>query len=316
MRARHRRIIAFATLLAAALGPALARAQDTGTDEAKRRAANIAAFPEAARALFGQKTAPADMKARAIGSYARGCLAGATALPVDGPSWQVMRLARNRNWGHPILIDYLEKLARDVPKITGWPGLLVGDISQPRGGPMLTGHASHQIGLDADLWLTPMPKARLDRDERENMPAVNMARPDWRDVDPNNWTPAHTRLIKAAAGDARVERIFVNPTIKVALCREAGADKAWLSKVRPIWGHNYHFHVRMSCPAGTEGCSGQEPPNFGDGCGEELSGWIERQRAAIFAPPKPPRTGPPPKPKPPMSLDALPAECRQVLVSR
>jgi penicillin-insensitive murein endopeptidase len=181
---------------------------------------------------------------------------------------------------------------------------------------MLTGHASHQIGLDADLWLTPMPRARLDREARENMPAVNMARADWRDVDPRHWTPAHTRLIKAAASEPRVERIFVNPALKVALCREAGADRSWLNKVRPIWGHNYHFHIRMSCPAGMASCSGQEPPNFGDGCGQELTDWIERQRAAIFAPPKPPRTGPAPKPKPPMSLDDLPAECRQVLVSR
>ncbi len=311
----HSRIAA-ACLLIAALLPAVAHAQSTAEEEAKRRAANIAAFPDAARSLFGQKAAPANMQARAIGSYARGCLAGATALPVDGPSWQVMRLNRNRNWGHPVLIDYLEDLAREVPRITGWPGLLVGDISQPRGGPMLTGHASHQIGLDADLWLTPMPRGRLDRDSRENMPAVNMARADWRDVDPRHWTPAHTRLIKAAASEPRVERIFVNPAIKVALCREAGADRSWLNKVRPIWGHNYHFHIRMSCPAGMASCSGQEPPNFGDGCGQELTDWIERQRAAIFAPPKPPRSGPAPKPKPPMSLDELPAECRQVLVSR
>ncbi len=312
----NRRIAAVCLVLVAALLPAVVRAQSTAEEKAKRRAANIAAFPDAARALFGQKAAPASLQARAIGSYARGCLAGATALPVDGPSWQVMRLNRNRNWGHPVLIDYLEDLAREVPRITGWPGLLVGDISQPRGGPMLTGHASHQIGLDADLWLTPMPRARLDREARENMPAVNMARADWRDVDPKHWTPAHTRLIKAAASEPRVERIFVNPALKVALCREAGADRSWLNKVRPIWGHNYHFHIRMSCPAGMASCSGQEPPNFGDGCGQELTDWIERQRAAIFAPPKPPRTGPAPKPKPPMSLDDLPAECRQVLVSR
>ena len=292
-----------------------AHAQSTGEAEAKTRAANIAAYPDAARALFGQKTTPASLKARAIGSYARGCLAGATALPVDGENWQVMRLARNRNWGHPELISFLEQFAREVPKITGWPGLLVGDISQPRGGPMLTGHASHQIGLDADIWLTPMPRKRLDSDDRENMSAVNMARPDWRDVNPKNWTPAHTRLIKAAASEPKVERIFVNPALKVALCREAGSDKAWLNKVRPIWGHNYHFHIRLSCPAGMEGCQGQEPPNFGDGCGAELDGWIEKQYQAIFNPPKP-KPGPKPKPKPPMSLDALPAECRQVLVSR
>lgn len=316
MRISKPRIAAVLALLATAAAPLTAQAQSTAEQEAKRRAANIEAFPEAARALFGQKTTPANLQARAIGSYARGCLAGATALPVDGPAWQVMRTARNRNWGHPELIAFLEKFARGVPKLNGWPGLLVGDISQPRGGPMLTGHASHQIGLDADIWLTPMPRGGVDDDRRENMSAVNMARADWRDVDPRNWTPAHTRLIRAAAAEPRVERIFVNPALKVALCRESGADRAWLEKVRPIWGHNYHFHIRMSCPAGTPGCDGQEPPNFGDGCGAELTGWIERQHKAIFGPKPKPRPGPAPKPKPPMSLDALPAECRQVLVAR
>jgi penicillin-insensitive murein endopeptidase len=312
MRAIFRRITPLMLLAAALLPPSVARAQDTADQEARRRAANMAAYPEAARALFGQKTTPARMRPAVYGSYARGCVAGATAMPPDGPTWQVMRQNRQRNWGHPILIDYLQDLARKVPEITGWPGLLIGDISQARGGPMLTGHASHQIGLDADIWLTPMPRGKYNHDQRENIPAVNMARADWRDVNPNHWTPSHTRLIKAAAGDPRIERIFVNPALKVALCREAGADKAWLNKVRPIWGHNYHFHIRMSCPAGSPGCQGQEPPNFGDGCGEELTGWIERQHKAIFNPPKP-KPGPRPKPKPPMSLDALPAECRQVL---
>ncbi|RDJ25029.1 penicillin-insensitive murein endopeptidase [Bosea caraganae] len=311
----HRRFVLAATLLAAAFAPCLARAQDTASEEAKRRATNLAAYPEAARALFGQKTTPAHMPPESIGSYARGCLAGGAALPVDGDAWQVMRLNRNRNWGHPELIAFLERLARNVPKINGWPGLLVGDMSQARGGPMLTGHASHQIGLDADVWLTPMPRDRIGRDERENMPAVNMARSDWRDVDPKNWTPAHTRLIRAVAAEPRVERIFVNPALKVALCRESGSERDWLKKVRPIWGHNYHFHIRLSCPVGMASCAGQEPPNFGDGCGEELSGWIQRQHEAIFNPPKP-KPGPKPKPKPPMSLEALPPECRQVLNAR
>ena len=52
----------------------------------------------------------------------------------------------------------MERLAAKVPKVSNWPGLLVGDMAQARGGPMLTGHASHQVGLDADIWLTPMPQ--------------------------------------------------------------------------------------------------------------------------------------------------------------
>jgi penicillin-insensitive murein endopeptidase len=118
-----------------------------------------------AKEVFGREKGPAHIEARSIGFYAKGCLAGATALPINGSTWQVMRLSRNRNWGHPKLVDFLERLASQAPK-TGWTGLLVGDMSQPRGGPMLGGHASHQVGLDADIWLTPMPNRELTREER------------------------------------------------------------------------------------------------------------------------------------------------------
>ena len=143
----------------------------------------------AAKDLFGRKLTPVPLAARSIGFYTKGCLAGGIALPVNGPSWQVMRLSRNRNWGHPNLIKFLERFAAKVPKI-GWPGLLVGDMAQARGGPMLTGHASHQVGLDADIWLTPMPNRELTRAEREEMSAIDMVRPDKRDIDPSVWTPA------------------------------------------------------------------------------------------------------------------------------
>jgi penicillin-insensitive murein DD-endopeptidase len=259
-----------------------------------------------AKELFGRRSQPAPLLARAIGSYARGCVAGATALPIDGETWQVMRLSRNRNWGHPRLIAYLERLARQVPEINGWPGLLVGDISQPRGGPMLTGHASHQLGLDADVWLTPMPRERLSRIDREEMSAVNMVREDRLDIDPAVWTPAHAALLKAVSRERDVTRIFVNPAIKKALCREAGPDRAWLSKIRPMFGHNYHFHIRMACPPGEPGCSDQDPPPGGDGCGAELAGWFTEEM----------RFPKPGKPRPPMTMAALPPECRRVLMAQ
>src|SRR5436305_14262948 len=109
-----------------------------------------------------------------------------------------MRLSRNRNWGHAKLVRLLERLSEKGAK-AGWRGLLVGDMSQPRGGPMLTGHASHQVGLDADIWLMPMPKQKLSRNEREEMSAVMMVREDRRDVDPRVWTPTHLAVIRAAA---------------------------------------------------------------------------------------------------------------------
>ena len=128
-----------------------------------------------AKEVFGRAMTPDEAQARSIGFYSRGCLAGAVALPVDGESWQVMRLSRNRAWGHPAMIAFLERFSRKAAHAGVWPGILVGDISQPRGGPMLTGHASHQIGLDADVWLTPMPDHRLDRRPRDRSGALERA---------------------------------------------------------------------------------------------------------------------------------------------
>src|SRR5262249_47577365 len=136
-----------------------------------------------AKELFGRKTAPASLQARTIGFYSKGCLAGAVALPINRATWQGMRLSRNRNWGHPNLVQFLERLAAQAPK-TGWHGLLVGDMSQPRGGPMITGHASHQVGLDADIWLTPMPNRELTRQEREEMSATMIVAEDRRGGSP------------------------------------------------------------------------------------------------------------------------------------
>jgi len=276
-------------------------------------------FP--AKNYFGNTDGPAPLKARAIGSYAKGCLAGGASLPPDGPTWQAMRLSRNRNWGHPELIDYLQDLAADAPKV-GWNGLLVGDLAQPRGGPMLSGHASHQIGLDADIWLTEMPKQRLSREQREEISAISMligpldVKGADRRVDPKKWTDTHARLIRRAASDKRVARIFVNPTIKKALCDfEKSRDRAWLRKIRPWWGHHYHFHVRLACPAGSAGCKDQNPPPPGDGCGQHLTYWLSDEP---WVPKNPPKPGEKPKvvKKRPMALAALPNECRKVLTAQ
>ncbi|MGX1498706.1 penicillin-insensitive murein endopeptidase [Labrenzia sp. MBR-25] len=273
-----------------------------------------------ARDYFGAVNGPANLKARSIGSYAKGCLAGGAELPTDGPTWQAMRLSRNRNWGHPVLIDYLKDLANDAPKV-GWNGLLVGDIAQPRGGPMTSGHASHQIGLDADIWLTEMPNRRLTAQEREDISAISMligpmdVKGADRRVDPGKWSDNHARLIRRAASDQRVARIFVSPTIKKALCDfQKGGDRSWLRKVRPWWGHHYHFHVRLSCPKGSAGCENQNPPPPGDGCGADLAYWLSDEP---WVPKNPPKPGEPPKvvKKRPMALAALPNDCRNVLTA-
>src|SRR6476620_138483 len=178
-------------LLLALMMPLPATAQDKGTVEPKPLPplANPDDPKNPAKELFARRLKPADMQARSIGFYSHGCLAGGTALPINGKTWQVMRLSRNRNWGHPALIAFLERLADKAPKISNWPGILVGDMSQPRGGPMLTGHASHQVGLDADIWLTPMPNRELTRQEREEMSATMVVAKSRTDIDPDVWTP-------------------------------------------------------------------------------------------------------------------------------
>ncbi len=265
----------------------------------------------AAKTLFGAARTAAPLAARAIGSYAKGCLAGGQQLAVDGPAWQSMRLSRNRQWGHPALVQLLQQFSTDA-KQDGWPGLLVGDMSQPRGGPMLTGHNSHQIGLDADIWFTPMPARRLSATEREDLAATSMLAPGDLAVKPGVWTPTHVALLKRAARYPDVERVLVHPAIKRAVCEATtqDTDRAWLAKVRPIWGHFYHFHIRIGCPRGVVGCAAQPPPPGDDGCGKELADWYK----LLTAPPKPPGPpGPPVPPKPPMTLEQLPTDCRIVL---
>jgi penicillin-insensitive murein endopeptidase len=269
--------------------------------------------------LFGSVTEPAPLEARSIGSYSKGCLAGGISLPINGPDWQVMRLSRNRNWGTPQLIDFLERLSSDARALDGWPGLLVGDMSQPRGGPMLTGHTSHQVGLDADIWLTPMPDHILTREDREDMSAVSMLKDPFT-VDPEKFTIMQVKLIKRAASYPQVARIFVHPAIKKALCQEAslvGADRAWLGKVRPWWNHYYHFHIRLTCPPGMEGCVNQAPVSGDEGCGKELDNWYDMlKKSAIWQAQQniPPGAKPPPKKKQ-IQLADLPKDCRTVLTA-
>jgi penicillin-insensitive murein endopeptidase len=265
----------------------------------------------AAKTIFGAEKTPAPLASRSIGFYSRGCLAGGEAIPIDGNNWQVMRLSRNRNWGHPRLLALIKRLAKDGAEKDGWPGLLIGDISQPRGGPMLTGHASHQIGLDADIWLTPMPGRRLTKADRENLSATSMLGPDKIHVDPAVFTARQAAIIMRAASYPQVERVFVHPGIKKALCEAKGIDHANLHKVRPYWGHHYHMHIRVSCPPGSPGCRPQAVTPNDDGCGKEINDWI----ALLQRPPPPPAPGPHPKrkPKPPITLADLPAECQIVV---
>jgi penicillin-insensitive murein DD-endopeptidase len=294
MMARFRKYAPFAALVALGLGAA-------GLIEGVATAAE-----PLAKTLFGAQKLPAATPAKSYGFYSKGCFSGGVAIAVDGPNWQAMRLSRNRRWGHPKMIEVLERLSREGVR-DGWNGLLVGDISQPRGGPMLSGHASHQIGLDADIWFTPMPNRRLSAEERETIGSESMLKGDSLYVDDRKWTQAHAAVLRRAASYPEVERILVHPGIKKKLCDTVSGDRSWLRKVRPFWGHDSHFHIRISCQPGSPGCKGQEATPKSDGCDQSLAWWFTDE-------PWRPAKGPEkPKARDVMTMASLPAECRAVL---
>ena len=272
-----------------------------------------------ANQLFGAKDTPTNQAPMPIGSYARGCGAGMVELPESGPSWQAMRLSRHRNFGQPVLVDYLIGLSQVAQQI-GWAGLYIGDMGQPRGGPMTSGHASHQIGLDADIWMLPPRRLDLTAKEREDISSIPVRSADQRSVTAN-WTPAHRALMRAAALDPRVDRIFVAAAVKIEMCKTATRkDKDWLQKIRPIAGHDTHFHVRLKCPKGARLCQTQSPTvaelsKGGNGCDDTLMYWV----TDYLNPPKPTK-----KPKKPakrergpreFTMADLPKQCRAVLLS-
>ena len=262
-----------------------------------------------ARLLFGAAQGPDGSQSAVIGGYSRGCLAGAARLPETGPTWAAMRLSRNRNWGHPELVDFVQDFSAQVAAQTPWPGLYVGDLTQPRGGPMLSGHVSHQSGLDADIWMLPPTRFDLSAAERESLSSISTRSAGGARVG-ENWTPTHMEVMRLAASDPRVARIFVFTGAKVWMCDNATGDREWLRKIRPAVGHHFHFHVRLHCPPGSRDCEAQDAPPPGDGCEEARA----RAEAILNPPPPDPNyVPPPPPPRPPMTLADLPRQCAALL---
>ena len=166
-------------------------------------------------------------------------------------------------------------------------------------------HASHQVGLDADVWLDVLPKPALSLAARDKVEVASLVTPDGRGVDPARWSPAHVTLLHLAAGLPGVDRILVNPAIKQRLCQTPMADRSWLRLIRPWYGATAaHMHIHFHCPANQPECRDQAPPPPGDGCDASLAWWFEQ----LDAPPKPPAPPRPPQP--------LPAACTAILAGQ
>ena len=229
----------------------------------------VCAFPCLA---WDQFDSPAAGAPESIGGYAAGCVLGAERLALDGPGYQAVRVSRNRHYGHPELVGFVEDLAGQAAD-AGLGLLPVGDMSQPRGGPMIQAHASHQLGLDVDIYfrLDLPPMAAAQREELDLYSFVDNERLRVAE----SFGDDHLALVRLAASDARVARIFVHPAIKRAMCERDWPDRTFLRTVRPWFGHEDHMHVRLHCPPNSTDCVAQAPPAPGDGCGAELEGWFD-----------------------------------------
>lgn len=250
---------------------------------------------------------PLPAQPEVLGGYNAGCIRGAVDLPRVGRGYQVMRVSRHRYFGHPRLVDFVERFGRAVER-QGLDPVLVGDLAQPRGGPMPFGHASHQSGLDVDIWFRTAPRQRhVSTSEIEELPMRSVIRVAEGRLDPEFWSERERRLLELAAQDPEVERIFVNPVIKLGLCQSEG-KAAWLEKIRPWWGHDAHFHVRLACPPDSPRCDPQKPPPAGNGCDGDLEDWVNQIIALATEPPKPRPTQRPAAP-------SLPVACGQILAA-
>lgn len=254
------------SILALALVMALqANAQSTPANSIKDSAALFA--------LWSKARTPYPGAASPIGTYQAGCLIGAEKLVTEPPGYALMRLSRNRNFAHPDMVHYLRELAERT-RAAKIPYLLVGDVGAPRGGPMKSGHASHQIGLDVDIWFN-VGKKRPTKSQRETWSAVRYVH--GRKQLKKNWSKTQTQILSIAADFPGVNRIFVSPAIKRHLCKTQ-PDAKWLYKIRAWWGHEDHMHVRLSCPGDAAHCESQKPLDPQDnGCGEELNWWFSAE---------------------------------------
>jgi penicillin-insensitive murein endopeptidase len=247
----------------------------------------------AAAATPWQKiTHPIAGSPQSVGTFSNGCIIGAHPLPLESDNYQVMRTDQRRYFGHPHLVAFIQRLSSQLHQ-DNLGTMLVGDMGMAAGGRFSSGHASHQTGLDVDIFLQ-LPHYRWTSAQLLRPQALDLVSADGKRVVSSRWQPQLGTMVRLAAQDDEVTRIFVSPAIKQRLCEDAGADRDWLRKVRPWFGHRAHMHVRLRCPADSLECEEQAPPPPGDGCGYELQSWFE--------PPKPgsqphkKKTPPPPPP--------------------
>jgi len=178
---------------------------------------------------------------------------------------------------------------------------------------MITGHASHQVGLDADIWLTPMPAREFTpRRARRN---VGDHGGRGRPARPGS-IPRCGRRVTSRSSRRRLRTRWCSgysstpPSRRHCAARPAAAIAPGWRKCGRGGGHDYHFHVRLRCPGDSPECKSQPPAGGGDGCGKDPS--IIGSPTPCCTPSRR-RCREAPKPGKPMS--SLPPACRAVLAA-
>lgn len=206
-------------------------------------------------------------KQKIFGNYNWGCLVGASALSAKGAGFEQVVLERNHFYGHSDLIRFISGLGNQISSMR-LGTMYIADLGLPQGGPFSSGHVSHQNGLDVDI--------RYYRDNRVVVSGDHVNA---------NWVKEFSQWLKIAAENPRLERIFINPVIKREMCKifPVATNKTWLLKLRPWWGHDEHFHARLSCPASERDCVAQEAIDKSeDTCGEKLNWWFSAAAKAEY----------------------------------
>ena len=140
---------------------------------------------------------------------------------------------------------------------------------------------------------------------------VSVSRTQGRPTLHEERTANRHQLLSDARSEPTVAALLsVFPGAKVRMCKEETGDRSYLRKIRPWYGHHYHFHVRLSCPRGAKNCENQVAPPAGDGC-DDAQEWVNN----IINPPPPDPNAPRPNPRRELTMADLPGQCVSVLTS-
>jgi murein endopeptidase len=162
----------------------------------------------------------------ALGTPSAGRLVRGVQLPAERAdffTWDpVQRKRPNRSWrrwGTDRLVRIVLRIVREYAAAhPSAPRVGIGDLSRPRGGPFGPKHASHQNGLDVDVYYP-----RLDRRERPPRRVVQIHRGLAQDL--------VDRFVRAGA-----ETVYVGPS--TGFTGPPGV-------VQVLWNHDNHLHARF-----------------------------------------------------------------------